>query len=175
MGNSFLFGSELKALRAHPAWRAEINRDALAAYMRHLYVPSPHSIYGGVHKLAPGHRVDLVAGAEPKVSAYWDLRVIARETPRETIDDARAVARIEEALKDSVCRRMVADVPLGAFLSGGIDSSLIVALMQDASSRPVQTYSVGFDEAEFDEAPFARRVARHLTASAAACCTTIGR
>ncbi|MFP6730776.1 MAG: asparagine synthase (glutamine-hydrolyzing) [Alphaproteobacteria bacterium] len=162
VGDSYLFGSELKALRAHPAWQGEVDRDALAAYIRHLYVPSPHSIYRGIHKLAPGQTVTLAAGAEPKVAAYWDLRGIARDTPRETVDDDEATARLEAALKGAVRRRMVADVPLGAFLSGGIDSSLIVALMQDAASSPVQTYSVGFDEAEFDEAPFAKAVAGHL-------------
>lgn len=162
MNDSYLFGSELKALRAHPDWRSEIDRDALAAYIRHLYVPSPHSIYRGVHKLAPGHMVTLAAGAEPDIVAYWDLRSLAKDTPRETMDDGRAIACLEEELKLSVRRRMVADVPLGAFLSGGIDSSLVVALMQDARAAPVRTYSVGFEEAEFDEAPFAKAVAAHL-------------
>ena len=162
MGDTYLFGSELKALRAHPAWRAEVDRGALAAYIRHLYVPSPHCIYRGIHKLAPGHTVTLAAGREPKIAAYWDLRAVAKDTPRETMDDAEATLRLEAALGRAVRCRMVADVPLGAFLSGGIDSSLIVALMQDAHDKPVRTYSVGFEEAEFDEAPFAKAVAAHL-------------
>ena len=157
-----LFGSELKALCAHGGWRPEIDRGALAAYMRHLCVPAPHSIYRGVSKLRPGEVVTVNAAGETASARYWDLRAIARDTPRAEIGEAEALERLGDALDDAVRRRMVADVPLGAFLSGGIDSSLVVALMQAAGERPVRTFTVGFAEAEFDEAPHAKAVAEHL-------------
>ena len=158
----FLFGSELKALRAHGGWQPDIDRDSLAAYMRHQYVPTPDSIYRGVHKLRPGHVLTIGPKGEASATCYWDLRAIARDTARSDIAEAEAVGRLKDALRDSVRRRMIADVPLGAFLSGGIDSSLVVALMQAESARPVRTYTVGFDDEDFDEAPYARAVAAHL-------------
>jgi asparagine synthase (glutamine-hydrolysing) len=160
----FLFGSELKALRAHGGWRAELDRDALAAYMRYNYVPAPRSIYQGIAKLAPGHMLAYRPGSEPGIRVYWDLRGIARNGNAERIgdDEDAAADRLDALLREAVGCRMIADVPLGAMLSGGIDSSTVVALMQAQSDRPVKTFSIGFEESGFDEAPYARAVAKHL-------------
>jgi asparagine synthase (glutamine-hydrolysing) len=168
-GGLLLFGSELKALRAHPAWTPEIDRDALDAFLRFGYVPAPRSIYRGVAKLEPGSiltvQTDALArGATPTIRRFWDLRAVAARglSDRLALDDAAAADALDSLLRDAVRRRMIADVPLGAFLSGGIDSSTVVALMQAQSSRPVRTFSIGFREAGYDEAPAARAVARHL-------------
>lgn len=165
-GSALLFGSELKALRQHPAWRGGVNRDALALFLRHNYVPGPYSIYDGVMKLPPAHYVEVGpddrAPGEPV--AYWDIAQKARDG-RENPFAGSAEASVDalgELLGDAVKIRMAADVPLGAFLSGGYDSSTIVALMQAQSPRPVKTFSIGFSEAEYDEAHHAKRVAAHL-------------
>jgi len=163
-GDLFLWGSELKALRAHPGWVAEIDRDAVASFMRLLYVPAPGAIYRGVHKLPPGCMLTLRPGAEPKVEPYWDARAVVTHAVRARHDfsDAEATDRLEALLKDAVGRRLVSDVPLGAFLSGGIDSSTVVALMQAQSVRPVRSYTIGFNEQGFDEARHAKAVAARL-------------
>ncbi len=168
MGGVFLFGSELKALRAHPAWRGEVDRDVLALYMRHGYVPAPFSIHGGIHKLLPGTCLSLPAAAAPgdlpQPQAYWSAAQVAEQgaaRPRRVAPE-QAIDELEALLKDAVALRMEADVPLGAFLSGGIDSSTVVALMQAQSSQPVNTFSIGFHEAGFNEAVHAAEVARHL-------------
>ena len=160
------FGSELKALAAGPRFAREIDRDALAAYLRHLYVPAPHSIWRGVRKLPPGHILtvrDPAAGL-PEPIPFWSLRDVARAglaTPFEG-SDGDATDTLERLLKDAVALRMIADVPVGALLSGGVDSSAVVALMQASSSRPVKTYTIAFDDPAHDEAPHAAAVARHL-------------
>lgn len=156
-----LFGSELKALRAHPGWRPEIDRDALAGYLRRRYVATPATIYRNVHKLLPGHLLELGADGSSRLLPFWDPVAVAAE-PRSALSDAEAVDELEALLRDAVGRQMVADVPLGVFLSGGIDSSLVAALMQVQSSRPVRSFSIGFSEAAFDEAPHAKAVAQHL-------------
>jgi len=168
-GGLLLFGSELKALRAHRGWTPEIDRDALDAFLRFGYVPAPRSIYRGIAKLEPGTiltvQADALArGAPPTIRRFWDLRAVAARglSDRLAPDDAAAADALDSLLRDAVRRRMIADVPLGAFLSGGIDSSTVVALMQAQSSRPVRTFSIGFREAGYDEAPAARAVARHL-------------
>jgi asparagine synthase (glutamine-hydrolysing) len=163
-GELFLFGSELKALRAHDGWRPELDRDAVAAYLRTSYVPGPFTIYRGVRKLPPGTILSLRAGMAPDIRPYWTLEETARagQAARFAGSEAEAVDRLDALLGDAVRRRMVADVPLGAFLSGGIDSSTVVALMQAGSARPVRSFSIGFNEEEFDEAPQAAAVARHL-------------
>jgi asparagine synthase (glutamine-hydrolysing) len=165
-GKTFLFGSELKALRAHPAWRAEIDRNALAAYLRHNYVPAPHSIYSGIAKLAPAHRlrIALTDARAPTPAPYWSLRDAAESgvaNPQDVNDDG-AIDELDRLLRDAVARRMVADVPVGVFLSGGIDSSTVVALMQAQSSRPVRSFSIGFNEEGYNEARHAKAVAQHL-------------
>jgi asparagine synthase (glutamine-hydrolysing) len=163
----FLFGSELKALRSHPCWRAEIDREALTLYLRFGYVPAPHSIFAGIHKLPPG-TVLTIADANthsyPEPEPYWSLRESAAAASHDHFmgDERQAVAELEELLRTAVGQQMIADVPLGAFLSGGIDSSTIVALMQAQSSQPVRTFTIGFHETGYDEAGHARAVARHL-------------
>jgi asparagine synthase (glutamine-hydrolysing) len=163
-GKLFLFGSELKALRAHPGWAPQIDRDAVAAYMRHNYIPAPHTIYQGVHKLEPGTILTLPWQREPQISRFWNARTVAHDGtlhPLET-GDAELTEQLETLLQDAVSRRMIADVPLGAFLSGGVDSSTVVALMQKARLGKVRTFSIGFDLPGYNEAPHAAAVARHL-------------
>ena len=164
---TFLFGSELKALRAWPGFAAEIDRDALCLYLRHNYIPAPYSIYRNIYKLLPGRilSVPLHAGGLDKVRSdiYWSLRAVAEAGGREQFaSDAEAVEALEATLRQAIGYRMIADVPLGAFLSGGVDSSTVVALMQAQSRRPVQTFSIGFREDGYDEAAHARKVAAHL-------------
>ncbi len=166
-GGVFLFGSELKALRAHPAFRGEVDRDALALYLRHNYIPTPYAIYKGVFKLPPGTMLTVDprnAGAVPEPKPYWSARAAAERGVAEPYpwSEAEAADELDGRLREAVRLRMVADVPLGAFLSGGIDSSTVVALMQAQSGRPVKTFSIGFREAGYDEAEHARAVARHL-------------
>ncbi|GEO38742.1 asparagine synthetase B [Skermanella aerolata] len=157
-----MFGSELKALRAYPGWNAEPDRDALASFFRFGYVPEPHSIYRGVHKLPPGSMLTWEPGrGVTGIERYWNMRDFAGASPRER-DPAEAVEELDRLLRDAVGRQMMADVPLGAFLSGGIDSSTVVALMQAQSGRPVRSFSIGFHETGYDEATHAAAVARHL-------------
>ncbi len=161
---NFLFGSELKAMGRFPGFQPEIDRVALAGYLRHNYVPGPRSIYQGIHKLTPGSILTFDAQRNTKIDPYWDMRDTVRtglQNPL-NISDEEATNELEKLLKDAVSRRMVADVELGAFLSGGIDSSTVAALMQAQSSRPVKTFSIGFHEAGFNEAQHAKAVASHL-------------
>lgn len=162
---SFVFASELKALRTFPGFQAAIDRDSLAAYMRYAYVPAPHSIYKGIHKLPPGHILSLSSNeASPVLSAYWSAEEVARNGVESKLrgSDEEIIEQLHEKLADSVRLRMIADVPLGAFLSGGIDSSTVVALMQAQSSRPVKTFTIGFHEDQYNEATHARKIAEHL-------------
>jgi len=164
-GKSFLFGSELKALTAHPDWRGEINRDVLALYMRHNYVPAPWSIYKGIRKLPPAHYVTVQDGgntiSEPV--CYWDLPSIAARAGNPSTGDVESLTdQLDDLLHDAVGRRMRADVPLGAFLSGGIDSTMVVAQMQAQSTRAVKTFSIGFHETDHNEAHHAGAVAAYL-------------
>ena len=161
--NVFLFGSELKAIKAHPRWNGQLNRDALTLYLRHNYVPSPWSIYEGISKLAPGHYVTITDGGKKihEPIQYWNLKSIATKgvtdaSPQELTDE------LERLLRNAVSGQMIADVPLGAFLSGGIDSSTIAAIMQDQSTSPVKTFSIGFQDDDFNEAQHAKAVAAHL-------------
>jgi asparagine synthase (glutamine-hydrolysing) len=160
-----LFASQLKAFRAAPDWTPTIDEDAVVGYLRHAYIAQPRSIYREAEKLAPGHILTLRQGVTPAPKCFWDLRGIAvagqrRNDPAPDAD--AAVERLDALLRDSVNLRMIADVPLGAFLSGGIDSSTVVALMQAQSARPVKTFSIGFHESGYDEAQCAKRVAAHL-------------
>lgn len=159
----FLFASELKALRAHPDCRSAINRNALPNFLRHNYIPGPQTIYENIYKLDPGSILKIKPGHAPEISKYWSLSDTAYHNERNFQgDDAEAVSSLENLLLDAVGRRMVADVPLGAFLSGGIDSSTVVALMQSQSSKPVNTFSIGFTEDGFNEAHHAARIAGYL-------------
>ncbi len=162
-GDGVTFASELKAIRA--VRDAVVDRQALAAYLRYGYVPAPGTIYAGISKLPPGSLAVVGAKGGITVQSYWNGQAVAEAglAARRAVDDARwAVRDLDALLRDGVRRRMVADVPLGAFLSGGIDSSLVVALAQAESGRPVRTFTLGFTEADYDEAPAARAVAAHL-------------
>jgi asparagine synthase (glutamine-hydrolysing) len=162
-GERFAFASDLRALKQLPWLDDEIDRDALTAYLRYLYVPEPASIIQGARKVRPGTILSW-DGRSIDESAYWSVSEAARSGMEhrltDTFDDA--VSQLDGLLRDAVRLRMQADVPLGAFLSGGVDSSTVVALMQAQSGRPVQTFTIGFSEGSHDEAPYARAVARHL-------------
>ena len=160
-GDRFLFGSELKALRAAGGWTPEVDRDALAGYMRFAYVPAPQTIYKGIAKLEPGCLLSYGLGGEPEIRRYWHMAEVAGQA-REEISDTDAIERLDTLLRDAVRRRMVADVPLGALLSGGVDSTTVLALMQAESDRPVRSFTIGFEDATYDEARDARQVAEHL-------------
>ncbi|HBV00484.1 MAG TPA: asparagine synthase (glutamine-hydrolyzing), partial [Thalassospira lucentensis] len=158
------FASEVKGLLAGNAISREVNHSGLEAYLRFGYVPSGHSIYAHAKMLKPGHILEITGHDQASEFAYWSVEdaVLNGQTHAWSGDDQSAIDALEDLLRDAVSRRMVADVPLGAFLSGGIDSSTIVALMQSVSDRPVKTFSVGFEDAAFNEAAFAGEVARHL-------------
>mgnify|MGYP001169517130 CR=1 FL=1 len=162
---TFFFASELKAIWAHTEFRPIIDRDALASFLRFSYVPSPNSIYKGIKKLLPGHFLCLNSPLnESNSQPYWSLKEVMLESKKAPFSgsDKEAVDELERCLKKTVKSRMVSDVPLGAFLSGGIDSSTIVALMQSQSERPINTFSIGFHEQDFNEAVHAKKVAKHL-------------
>ena len=168
VGRRLAFASELKALCTLPGFRAEIDRDAVALYLRHNCVPAPHAIYRGVAKLLPGQLATADRASSPggplSLRTYWSARQAVEKARAEPIDgSAQEMAdQLESVLSESVAARMVADVPVGAFLSGGVDSSLVVALMQRHSDRPVRTFTVGFADRAFDESAEAAAVARHL-------------
>jgi asparagine synthase (glutamine-hydrolysing) len=160
------FASELKALVAHPDWEPHLDRDALATFMRHNYIPAPRSIYQGIEKLAPGSLVEIdeMNGVTRKV--FWSHRDVTlqgiAQRDHGALSDEDALAQLDKLLSDAVARRLVADVPLGALLSGGIDSSLVTALMTETAGRKVRTYAIGFHEKGYDEAPYASAIAKHL-------------
>jgi asparagine synthase (glutamine-hydrolysing) len=176
-GNCLLFGSELKALTCHPDWTDKVDRDSLTLLLRHNYIPTPYSIYQGIYKLCPGSLLSIsestlmkrrddklgpcewgAGGAETwwSASKEEDTALPRVQNPEEAVED------LEQLLTRSVSDQMVADVPVGALLSGGIDSSTIVAVAQAHSLRPVRTFTVGFGERDFDEASHARKIAGHL-------------
>src|SRR6266853_1483099 len=164
-GQAFLFGSELKALQAHPAFKGDVNRDCLALYLRYSYVPEPYSIFHGIHRLPPATTLEVDAhGRCDQPLSYWNAAAVTdgAQAGQFTGGDLQAVDALDRVLSDAVGLQMVADVPLGAFLSGGVDSSLIVSLMQKQSSRKVRTFTMGFTEPAYDESRYAREVARHL-------------
>lgn len=175
-GETFLFGSELKALRMHPALTIEIDRNALASFMRYGYVPTPQSIYRGIYKLLPGTLLSVRAGehADSKPTPYWSLLDVARQGLQTPFagSDTEALEGLEARLSESVAAQQISDVPLGAFLSGGIDSSTIVALMQSQSSRPVHTFTIGNHGGLYDEAANACAVAKHLGTDHTECYVT---
>ncbi len=160
-GSLFMFASELKALRTHPNCTARINHDAVAAYMRYLYVPTPLSIYENVFKLEAGTMLTVNAHGQTS-RRYWSLLDVIHAGIEDRLPVRDLIPALEDTIGRAVSRQMVSDVPLGAFLSGGIDSSTITALMMKASNRPVKTFSMGFDDRACDEAPYAKRVAAHL-------------
>ena len=166
-GNSFLFGSELKALRQHPDFEDDLDRDALGQYMQYGWVSQPYSIYKQVRKLPPGSLLKIEQdcppqGAQP--APFWSSREVAERGEKAPFTGSYedAIAQLDEILQHAVADRMVADVELGALLSGGIDSSMVVALMQQQAERPVKTFSIGFWEEQYNEAEYAAAVAKHL-------------
>jgi asparagine synthase (glutamine-hydrolysing) len=167
-GDAFVFASELKALHDVPGWTGTIDRNALTLFLRHGYVPRPYSIYADIRKLTPGTLLavdrNFTAGQLPSPEPYWSVEMVAAQG-REAATTMNAFAAAEELdrlLRKAIVEKMVADVPLGAFLSGGIDSSTVVALMQAQSPRPVRTFTIGFHESSYNEAEAAKAVARHL-------------
>ena len=161
-GGCLLFGSELKALVAHPAWDGSLNRDAMGLYMRLGWIPAPHTIYAQARKLEPGHSMTVQDG-QRRISAYWSARETAARVENSFQGNAEEAAnRLEELLRASVALRMQADVPVGLFLSGGVDSSITAALMRQMSGAPVHSFTIGFDQSSLDESPHARAVADHL-------------
>lgn len=161
---TLLFGSELKALTAHPDFEHRVNRDALALLLRHNYIAAPHSIWQGIYKLLPGTILTLADDQRQAPVAYWQFSKVAEAGEREPLelDLPRATDELERILGEAVSGQMLADVSLGALLSGGVDSSTIAALMQRHSSRPIKTFCIGFHEKAFDESAHASAVARHL-------------
>jgi asparagine synthase (glutamine-hydrolysing) len=164
-GERFVFASELASFKALPAWRDDIDRGALALMMRHNCIPAPYSIYHNVRKLRPGHFLVLHYGQEePEVRAYWDILGVASRGFSRPFEGSceEAANEVERLLRTSLQGQMIADVPLGCFLSGGVDSSLIVALMQSMNTHPVRTFSIGFEEAGYNESTYAAAVAKHI-------------
>lgn len=167
----FLFGSELKALRVHPAFDSSLNRGAISRFLQHSYVPTPHTIHSNFRKLPAGSALTISASKKltsnadlSSVNVWWDAKSVAQQSLSNPVSDSHdaMVERLDELLTDAVRLRMLSDVPLGAFLSGGIDSSLVCALMQKQSDRPVLTFTIGFEEAGYNEADHAKRIAQHL-------------
>jgi asparagine synthase (glutamine-hydrolysing) len=167
-GGAFLFGSEVKALRAFPDFRPELNIEAISAFLRFSYVPAPHSIYHNIYKLRPGHILRIATAdrnCSPEPFPYWNLKMVAEQRAAERATSrgyGDLVTWTEELLGDVVQSQMLSDVPLGVFLSGGIDSSLVTALMQSRASNPVRSFSIGFDVDRFNEADHARAIANHF-------------
>ena len=180
-GSAFYFGSELKPFKVHPNFCAGINKNSLSLLFRHNYIPTPHSIYEGVYKLPPGciltlsleqlsvkpstfseFRDDPESNIRP--ASYWSLKesILKAQENKFVGTEQEAINELESIIKDSVNLRLISDVPLGAFLSGGIDSSTVVALMQSISTNPVKTFAIGFEEQQYNEAEYAKDVAKHL-------------
>jgi len=162
--NDFIFGSELKALRQHPGFNTAVDRNALSTFFRHNYIPGEASIYQNVRKLRPGHILSIRAGEEPKVKQYWSAADQWSHGEQSMFSGGanEAVHALESLLTDSISKRLVADVPIGCFLSGGIDSTLVTALMQSISSDPIHTFTIGFEDPKYNEADTAREIAAHL-------------
>lgn len=163
-GSGIFFASELKSFSELPNWFPSINLGAVAAYLRYTYVPAPFSIFEHVHKLEPGCILTVSPHEPPQTHRYWDATDIACSSRKKTFcgSDIEIQNKLEDLLCDAVERRMIADVPLGAFLSGGVDSSIVVALMQKMGKTNTRTFSIGFEEKSFDESVYANEVAKHL-------------
>lgn len=159
-----LFGSELKALKAHFAWKQSIDQNAVGLLLQYNCIPAPYTIYQNMHKLEPGHMLVINQDKNVIEQEYWQLKDIINDTSRKNnyADPAHAVNELEVKLNDAVRLQMLADVPVGAFLSGGLDSSTIVSLMQAQSSKPIKTFTVGFTDASYNEAEHAKAIAAHL-------------
>lgn len=163
IGNSFIFSSELKSLMRFPNFQKIVNRNAISNFLRHGYIPSPNTIFENTFKLGPGKilKIDLKTFS-PKIKNYWSLEKVIKNRAFFQNDDRELIKKLDNLLTDSVSQRMIADVPLGSFLSGGIDSSIVTALMQKVSKEKVNTFSIGFNESSYNEANFAKKIANHL-------------
>jgi len=163
--DTFLFGSELKALKVHPSFKAGIDRKALSLFFKYSYIPAPYSIYTGIKKLIPGSILTVsLNDSQEKIEAYWTFKDVVekKRIGNEAATETELVSRLDELLKISISSQMLSDVPLGAFLSGGIDSTTIVAIMQSVSSRPIKTFTIGFDDKKYNEAEHASQIAKFL-------------
>ena len=161
----FLFGSDVNSFYAHPSFKKNINRDSVALFLRYSSIPAPYSIYRGISKLLPGSVLSLSIGdREPKIYKYWDALNVAYSGINDQFDCGynEVLVELEDLIRASVKLQMVADVPLGTFLSGGVDSSLVTSIMQEQSMTPVNTFTIGFSNKSYDEAPYAKSVAEHL-------------
>lgn len=166
-GSTFLFGSELKAFHLYPDFRPKLNLEALTSYLKHAYVPTPLSIYKDIHKLPPGTILCRMADGRITQTSFWTLEEAISKgltSRRSEVDPSphKALKDLEDLLDNAVHRRMISDVPLGTFLSGGIDSSLVTAIATRHSTKPLQTFTIGFGEKDYNEAPYARAIANHL-------------
>lgn len=166
-GNTFVFASELKSLKTHPHWQGAINREALGLFFKYSYIPTPHTIYQGIYKLLPGTILTLNQQSFqqiPQPQAYWSLDSVAKNGLNNPFlgNESDAVVHLEGLLKNIISQQMIADVPLGAFLSGGVDSSATVAIMQSISNQPIKTFTIGFAQESYNEAPYAKAIAQHL-------------
>jgi len=159
---TLMFGSELKALCAHPEFPRDTDHEAMALYLRYGYIPAPYSIYKHAKKLCPGTILTYRVGEDPKIHTYWSLKTVIEKERHDSVYASPTEEELHALLKDAVQRSMISDVPLGALLSGGIDSSLVVSLMQSQSTRPIKTFTIGFEEEDHNEAPYALAIARHL-------------
>jgi asparagine synthase (glutamine-hydrolysing) len=162
--NMLFFGSELKSIRKNIYFSPEIDKEALALFFKHNYIPTPYSIYKNIQKLLPAHYMVINRNFDSSIHCYWDIQKISENGFGNPIDlsEREAIDKLENLLLDSVKKRMISDVPLGAFLSGGIDSSTIVALMQSQSKIPIKTFTIGFEEKKYNEAKYAKRIANYL-------------
>jgi asparagine synthase (glutamine-hydrolysing) len=163
--SAFVFGSELKSVLAHPAVPCELDPRAISAYLTFGYVPTPDTFFAGIKSVAPGHVLTLEPGGEPTIERYWQLAVPGIDGGGQPLDIGfeEAAQEVRRLLREAISRRLISDVPLGAFLSGGIDSSAIVAMMAGVMGEPVKTFTIGFDDRDgFDERPFARAVAKRF-------------
>jgi asparagine synthase (glutamine-hydrolysing) len=158
-GQTLLFGSEIKTILAFPGVRAEFNRATLAEYLAFGYIPEPETMYVGINKLLPGHVMEISEGGSPQISPYWDLQVKADSLARPR---SYYVERYRDLLENCVSSHLMSDVPLGVFLSGGLDSSAVAALTTKIRKEPIETFAVGYGEEKFSELPFARQVAQHI-------------
>jgi len=166
-GRAFIFGSELKALREYKSWKPNINRDVLGMYLQYNHIPAPHTIYKNVFKVLPGSYLEITFDRKIKQEFFWDTEMLAKESSEKNLlyisSEEEIINQLHSCLSKSVQEKMISDVPLGAFLSGGVDSSLITALMKEKSNKPIKTFTIGFYEKYFNnEAPYAKQIAQYL-------------
>ena len=163
INDNFIFSSELKSLMCFPGFKKNLNRDAISNFLRHGYIPSPNSIFQNTFKLQPGKILTIDQKKFfPQIKSFWSLENIVKNRSLINIGNSEIIKNLDNLLTDSVSRRMIADVPVGSFLSGGIDSSVVTAIMQKVSKRKVNTFSIGFREDSYDEANFAKKIAEKL-------------